>query len=582
MKQTRKEVVAIVGFYLPGIYPAGDDSVVSDLLAPALLKATADADPDIAARYDIRRFNFPTTMDSAEAARHICEARPVLVAYSVYIWNYLQTMQCSRLTKQSLPDVPVIMGGPQVMYRASEEMQKHPQIDAIVYGNGELRFRQLLKGAFSPEGFEQIARITYRDHQGRIRETQGGIVEDVSQIPSPYQTGVVDLNDGQRHTVFIETFRGCPFKCGYCVWGDNNVKIHKIDLDRILDDIEIIYNNPNVEVVYFTDACLFYTRQRAKAICDKIASCSREIPTVMTLDIRTLTEETIASLSQLTLIRNQFHLGLQSTNPKALEALNRKTAKDVFVEKIDLLRRLQPGAQISLDLIYGLPQDNFERFRESVDFAYSLSPGKLYLSHLLLLPGTPFWDHRDALGFDYTDEPPYMVRSNPQFTPDDMARTMAWVMWIQVMNYFGAIKDAVLRIREYNQRYRYIDLIDRLIEIVRAQVDPVSELQHEFTIESQNANRRYVMNTFAEPENGLILYEATRQLLVECGVESRLGQDINLGIQYYRSLCYDVGQSEEELLAAHGRQRIEYVQAKWRVSTPQKRRVAPLQCVREV
>jgi len=453
------------------------------------------------------------------------------------------------------------------MYRAAEELQKHAQIDAIVYGNGELRFRQILKGDLSPEGFGRIACVTYRDRQGRIRETRGDAIEDVSQIPSPYRTGVIDLDDGQRHTVFIETFRGCPFECGYCVWGDNNVKIHKIGLDSILNDIELIYNNPNVEVVYFTDACLFYTRQRAKVICDKIASCSRKIPTVMTLDIRTLTEETIESLSQLTLIRNQFHFGLQSTNPKALETLNRKTSKDVFVTKIDLLRRVRPEAEISLDLIYGLPEDNFERFRESVDFAYSLRPGKLYLSHLLLLPGTPFWDHRDELGFDYTDEPPYMVRSNPQFTADDMARTMAWVMWIQVMNYFGAIKDALLRIREYNQQHRYIDLIDRLIEIVKEQVDPVSGLQHEFTIESQNANRRHVMNTFAEPENGLILYEATRQLLIECGVESHLGQDINLGIEYYRSQCHGLGQSNEELLAAHGAQRIEYVRAKWRVST---------------
>jgi len=567
MERKQKDVVAIVGFYLPGIYPAGDDSVVSDLLAPALIKATADADTDIAARYDIRRFNFPTTIDAAEAARQICEAHPVLVAYSVYVWNYLQTMRCSKLTKESLPGVPVVMGGPQVMYRASEEMQKHSQIDAIVHGNGELRFRQLLKGDFSPEGFGQIACVTYRDRQGRILETQGDVIEDVSQIPSPYQTGVIDLNDGRRHTVFIETFRGCPFECGYCVWGDNNVKIHKASLELILNDIEIIYNNPNVEVVYFTDACLFYTRQRAKAICDKIATCSRKIPTVMTLDIRTLNEETIESLSQLTLIRNQFHLGLQSTNPKALEALNRKTSKDVFVTKIDLLRRVRPEAEISLDLIYGLPQDNFEEFRESVDFAYSLSPGKLYLSHLLLLPGTPFWDHRDELGFDYADEPPYMVRSNPQFTADDMARAMAWVMWIQVMNYFGAIKDVILRIREHNQQYRHIDLIDRLIDIVRMQVDPVSGLRHEFTIESQNANRRHVMNTFAEPENSLILYEATKQLLRECEVESHLGEDIDLGIEYYRSLCQNGGGTDEGLLDAYGEEKIEYVQAKWRVSS---------------
>jgi len=229
MRARQKDIVAIVGFYLPGIYPAGDDAVVSDLLAPALLKAAADADPEITDRYDIRRFNFPCSIDMAEATRRVCEANPVLVAYSVYIWNYSQTMDCSKLTREQLPEVPIVMGGPQIMYCAQEEMQKHSHIDVIVYGSGELRFNQLLKEGLSPECLEQIPRITYRDRDGRIVQTGGDIVEDIARIPSPYQTGTINLNDGRRHTVFVETFRGCPFQCGYCVWGDNNIEMRKFD-----------------------------------------------------------------------------------------------------------------------------------------------------------------------------------------------------------------------------------------------------------------------------------------------------------------------------------------------------------------
>lgn len=566
METGQRKVVAVVGFYLPGIYPAGDDAVVSDLLAPALIKATADADPDVVARYDIRLFNFPTTIDLAEATLRISEANPVLVAYSVYVWNYSQTMTCSSLVRRFLPDVPIVMGGPQVMYCAVEEMQKHPQIDVIVYGNGELRFRQMLKEGLSPELFARMPRLTYRDAGGRIVQTGGEVVDDISEIPSPYQTGAIDLDDGRRHTVFIETFRGCPFKCGYCVWGDNNVRIRRFDLDQILRDVEIVYNNPNVEVVYMTDACLLYTRDRARRICDKIASCSRKIPTVMTLDIRMLDEETIACLSKVELIRNQFHFGLQSTNPEALALLNRRIPEDVFVARIGLLRRLKPEAQISLDLIYGLPGDNYEGFRKSVDFAYSLNPSKLYLSHLLLLPGTPFWDRRAELGLEHSDEPPYMVRSNRQFTAADMKATMTWVMWIQVMNYFEAIKDAILRIRERRAELRYIHLIDRMIEIVKERIDPVSGLMHGFTLESENANRRHVMNTFAKPENGLVLYEAAMQLLKECGVEQSLGENIEVGIRYYRSLCQNCGEADMALLAAHGKKEIRYIQTQWRVS----------------
>jgi len=342
--------------------------------------------------------------------------------------------------------------------------------------------------------------------------------------------------------------------------------MRKFDLEQILGDIDIIYNNPNVEVVYMTDACLFYTRKRAKAICERIATCSRKIPTVMTLDIRTLDEEIINCIGKVNLIRNQFHFGLQSTNSEALQLLNRQDTTDVFVERIDLLRQVRPGAEISLDLVYGLPGDNYEGFRESVDFAYSLNPSKLYLSHLLLLPGTPFWDQKEMLGFDCTDEPPFMVRSNAQYTPQDMSKTMTWVMWIQVMNYFHAVRDTIVRIRDCCPHCRTIELIDRMIEIVRDQVDPISGLPHEFTIESTNRNRRYVMNTFSEPCNGLILYEAALQLLRECQVEQQLGDDVKVGIEYYRSLCQKGGSVDKELLATHGRERIKYVRAKWKVS----------------
>ena len=156
-----------------------------------------------------------------------------------------------------------------------------------------------------------------------------------------------------------------------------------------------------METVYLTDACLFYTRERAKIICEKIASCSRKIPTVATLDILVLNEDMIEDLKKLSVIRNQFHFGLQTTNPLALELLKRKSGPNIFTKKIGQLRNTIPGAEISFDLIYGLPGDTYEGFRESVDFALSLKPGKLYLSPLLLLPGTPFWDEKVEFGFEF-------------------------------------------------------------------------------------------------------------------------------------------------------------------------------------
>ena len=96
--------VVIVGFYLPGIYPAGDDSVVSDLLAPALLKVVSDADPEISSQFDVEVLNLPTTLTPEAIAEKIDEHKPTIVAYSVYMWNYDQMVHSSQIIKKTTPN----------------------------------------------------------------------------------------------------------------------------------------------------------------------------------------------------------------------------------------------------------------------------------------------------------------------------------------------------------------------------------------------------------------------------------------------------------------------------------------------
>src|SRR3990172_6595124 len=123
-----KKNIVIVGLYLPGIYPPGNDSVVSDLLAPAFLKATADADPEISSQYEIKILNFPTTTEPEKVAQQICDLNPFLVAYSVYLWNYYQIVESSILIKKSKPELRIIFGGPQVTYISEDVLKENPQV----------------------------------------------------------------------------------------------------------------------------------------------------------------------------------------------------------------------------------------------------------------------------------------------------------------------------------------------------------------------------------------------------------------------------------------------------------------------
>ncbi len=551
LKQKQKRKVLLVGIYLPGIYPAARDDVVSRLLATSFLKAAADADPEIAAHDEVEILDITTTSSCEEITAAILARSPDILAYSVYMWNYDQVSSSLQAVKAVRPEIKSILGGPLVTYTPEEVMADNPQADIIVCGNGgEIRFRELLKSDFSRQSLNKIARISFRDESGEPVHTMGTVSENVLQIPSIYETGTLNLDDGRKHTVFVETFRGCPFSCGYCIWGPEGASIHKFDLDQLCRDIDVIYNNPNVEAVIFTDACLFYTKKRAHVICERIAQASRRIPTVFTLDVHVLDEAMCESLGKVHLYHNQWHFGIQTTNPAALDILQRPGGghPEKYLHKIELLREHVPNAEISFDLIYGLPGDNFAGFRESVDFTLALQPAKIHFSPLLLLPGTRFFIDRDSLGFEYGDKPPYMVRANETFTAEEILEAVDLVLWVMAVLYFPAIRDAIYNLSEH-AGVRPIDLIDEWVEILSAKINPVAKINHDFTIEANNVARRAVMNTLTKPENSVKCHDSMLELLIKHDAES-LTPHIRLGIEYYKNVGDDtMAVSDEEEFA---------------------------------
>ena len=295
-----KKKVVILSFYLPGVYPQGHDNVVLNLLAPAYLKAAIVSNPKLSTKYETVILDIKTTATHEEVLKELDAQRPDIVAYSVYIWNFEQSIESSRLIKKLRPNIKIIMGGPQISYDSIQNLENNPQIDIIVKDAGETIFTQLLEKDLIPENFYKIPGISFRDNDKVLNSD--GIVkqQDLNLVPSPYQTKAIDLDDGKEHTVCVELSRGCIFRCKYCVWGDRSVKMHKFSLDQILKDIEIIYNSPNVKCVYFVDSCIFYMRDYAEKIIDKITTCKyKNIPTVMTLDARVLNERMISYLQKV-------------------------------------------------------------------------------------------------------------------------------------------------------------------------------------------------------------------------------------------------------------------------------------------
>ena len=539
-----KKKVVILSFYLPGIYPQGDDSVILNLLAPAYLKAALDSERKISEKYETVILDITTETSQEEILKKIDNENPSIVAYSVYIWNFEQSIESSKLIKNLRPNVKIIMGGPQVSYDSIKTLENNSQIDVIVKDAGELIFKMLLETDLTAKGFSTVPGISYRDNDKVLHSL--GIVkqQDLNLVPSPYQTKAINLDDGKKHTVCVELSRGCIFRCKYCVWGDRSIKMHKFPLDQILKDIEIIYNSPNVKVVYFVDSCIFYMREYAEKIIDKITTCKyKDIPTILTLDARVLNERMISYLRKVNLINNQYQFGLQASHSDTLRAADRYYVKERFKQKIDLLRKADPKASVALDVIFGLPEDNFEKFKDTINFGLTLKAERIAPSPLLLLPGTPFFQDKEKYGFKADDKPPYMVLSNSTYSEEDMKKTHSFVLWYMGIMYFPALRNTIIKISELNSNYRPVDLITKLIDIIKPRIDPQKGIVFEPTIENNNINRRKFMNVLAKPENSLIMYESGLELLKMCKCEN-LSKEITDGINYYTKVSQ--GYNEEK------------------------------------
>ena len=581
-----KKRVAIVALYMPGIYPPGDDSVPMHFLAPLYIKAVVEADPDISAQYDVKVFDLPTTWTEKRIAEEIDAYKPDVLAYSLYVWNYEMFVATSKLLKQMNPNLHIVLGGPQVGDSPEDILNENPQADVIIVGDGESRFVKLLECEMDKAGLAKIPRIAYREKNGEPVFTGGEHKEDLSKIPSPFQSGAIDLNDGRGHTVIVETYRGCPFTCNYCVWGDFETKLNLFPIEQVLGDIEVLYNNPNVKTVVFADACLFYTRERAKLIIDKIASCKYKIPTFMSLDILVVNEEMVQSLKKTHFHENSYNFGMQSTNPGTLDLAGRKAKKELFIKKVALIREVDPDAEVSFDLLYGLPGDNFKTFRETVEFALSLSVRKLYFSNLILLPGTTYWREKERHEVFYGDSAPYVVGSTKTYPLEEMKRTRVFAVWVLHVLYAHPIRDMIYKMVEYNPELRRIDLIDKFGEIMSQYVRPMEGADlDKLSILAHNQARRQVFNRFSLPENCLISYKSALELLKLFKMDhlEDLNQFVLQGREYYESVCsVGEGEAEKSWLGEYSSEDLKYIKYKWRVSDTVEPEPSPVSSTAEV
>ncbi|SET41499.1 B12-binding domain-containing radical SAM protein [[Clostridium] polysaccharolyticum] len=346
----------------------------------------------------------------------IYKRKPDVIAFSCYIWNIGIIESLLKEIRQVMPDTPVWLGGPEVSYDVTKGLLSSPYVDGIMIGEGECTFLELVKHYV--EGtieLKDIRGIAYK-WNGEIKVNPYREPMNLSDIPFPYD----DFEKFKNKILYYETSRGCPYSCSYCLSSiERGVRLR--DLNLVKKELQM-FLDAKVPQVKFIDRTFNCNPVHAMGIWTYIHEHDNGITNFhfeIAADI--LRENEIALLNQMRPGLVQLEIGVQSTNVDTITAINRKMDFGVLTDKVNAVHR---GNNIHqhLDLIAGLPYEDYESFGRSFNDVYGLHPNQLQLGFLKVLKGSPIFPQAQDGSIVYRQTAPYEVLFTKWLPFDDVLR----------------------------------------------------------------------------------------------------------------------------------------------------------------
>ena len=350
-----------------------------------------------------------------DVLNRIIEEKPDFVGFSCYIWNIEKTLAIARKLKEE--GITVALGGPEVSYRQRDILERYSFVDYVLSGEGEAIFPELLK-AVSSGSVPDINGVCQRK-DGKFIISEGETIDFVGTA-SPYCKEYFEAL-GNR-IAYIESSRGCPFSCAFCLSGRCG-KVRFLPLDRVKSEM-ITLSDMGAKTIKFVDRTFNCNPKRAADILSfikdeygKKIKCDVCFHFEIAADI--LTEELFEIISDLPLGAVQFEVGIQSFNEETLSKINRKTNANVVESNVK--RLLSYGnCHVHIDLIAGLPLEDYSSFVAGFNRAYGIGANMLQLGFLKILYGSPMAEDKDSYPCLYSSVPPYEVTSTPWISEDEL------------------------------------------------------------------------------------------------------------------------------------------------------------------
>ena len=369
---------------------------------------------------EIREFTINQSKDSM--LRSLFLARADVVCVSCYIWNISIVEDLITEYHKISPKTKIWLGGPEVSYHAEEMLEQYPFLAGIMKGEGEVTFREIAVyyqnqgNGMEGKTLEEIHGITYRDADGAVKSNPWRPVMDLSEVDFPY----ANLKKFENRIIYYESSRGCPFSCSYCLSSiDKRLRFRNLDL--VKKELAFFLEQ-KVPQVKFVDRSFNCKKDHAMAIWKFIAEHDNGVTNFhFEIAADLITEEELELLNTLRPGLVQLEIGVQSTNPQTIEAIHRKMD---FGKVTEIVNRIAKGRNIHqhLDLIAGLPYEDYASFRRSFADVYALRPQQLQLGFLKVLRGSFMYEHTKEYDCHYQEREPYEVLYTKWLPYDDVLK----------------------------------------------------------------------------------------------------------------------------------------------------------------
>lgn len=326
-----------------------------------------------------------------------------IILFSTYIWNVGDIVKLCDNLKKIRPNTKIALGGPEVSYDSYDAMKKYDFVDYILYGEGELIFRDLVLHLQGKMEINDVNGLVYRQGNEIIVNKPMELLQNLDEIPSPYEN--LNPREYENRIVYYESSRGCPFNCQYCL-SSTIPGLRYFSLERIKRDLKALID-ARVSQIKFIDRTFNANRKVAMEIMDFLMKNDNGYTTYhFEVTAYLIDDKMLEFLADCKEGLFQFEIGVQSTNEKTLDAVGRR---DDFKKLSHVVQTVASYRNIHqhLDLIAGLPYEDYKSFENSFNDVFNLGIEHLQLGFLKMIKGTGMRKVADEHGFKYKDYAPY-------------------------------------------------------------------------------------------------------------------------------------------------------------------------------